>query len=30
MISDPPVGIGVDYTWGKDDSAFYFRIGEAF
>jgi outer membrane protein assembly factor BamA len=30
MISDPPVSIGVDYAWGKDDSAFYFRIGEAF
>ena len=30
MISDPPVNIGFDYAWGKDDGAFYFRIGEAF
>jgi outer membrane protein assembly factor BamA len=30
MISDPPVGIGVHYAWGKDGGAFYFRIGEAF
>ncbi len=30
MISDPPVNIGFDYAWGRDDGAFYFRIGEAF
>jgi outer membrane protein assembly factor BamA len=30
MISDPPVSIGVDIAWGKEERAFYFRIGEAF
>jgi hypothetical protein len=30
MIADPPINIGVDYAWGKDESAIYFRIGEAF
>jgi len=30
MISDPPVSIGVDYAWGKEERAIYFRLGEAF
>ncbi len=30
MISDPPVNIGIDYAWGKEESAIYFRIGESF
>ena len=30
MISDPPVNVGIDYAWGKEESAIYFRIGEAF
>lgn len=30
MISDPPVNVGIDYAWGKEEQAIYFRIGEAF
>lgn len=30
MLSDPPVAIGFDYAWGKEERAIYFRIGEAF
>ena len=30
MISDPPVNIGIDYAWGKEERVIYFRIGEAF
>ena len=30
MISDPPINIGIDYAWGKEERAIYFKIGEAF
>ena len=30
MIKSYQINVGVDVAWGKDDSAFYFRIGEAF
>ncbi len=30
MIVDPPVSIGIDYAWGKEEHAFYFKIGESF